>query len=395
MKKTRNKNIKSFENLFSNRLIKNSKNIYQDFNYSKDNLDMLELELDYNKNIITKLKKELNSKNKEISLLKVTNNKKEEEHQKNIRLIEGILKQSDQSTKTGFNLIENKISNLDLNNYKNEKELANQIPKVGNMLHFNPEQKTILKKIIFSYRIKNQIDNLNEEISHKNEKINEFKNNRNIINFNVLKKSYDTLNELKNENKFMKNKMGDSFYQLKVQKEKNIFLKKKLNSFQNNYKNYKNKIMKKTISLDNAFIDLENRNLQQKIFNKRKGKNENNINFSSDKDIKRLSASMIQLKKSNNLENEIEKINERKELLDKEISKLLLINESLQKDLQEINKKKEIEEKNAIEEKNTFKLIIENKKNKNIELKEINKNINKEVRKKEKLIDEEKKGQMI
>ena len=354
-----------------------------------EKLDILELELDYNKDIIIKLKTELNSKKNEISLLKVNNNKITEEHQKNIRLINEILKQCDQSTKTGFNLLQNKLLNFDLNN-NNKNELINSIPKVGNMLHFTQEQKLMLKKIIIGYKFKNKTNNLNEEIIKKNEKINEIKNNKNIINFNGLRNSYDKLNEMKNQNKFMKFKIEDSFNSLRVQKEKNIYLKNKLNSFQKNYKNFRNKTKKKIKSLENKFIDLENRELRCKIFHKAKSKKGNYTNYVLDNDIKKLSESMKQLKNSNNLENEIEKIKEKKLMIDKEINKLVIINESLKKELQEINEQIEIEEKNAIEQNNSFKLIIENKENKNLELKEINTNINKELRKKEKLFDEEK-----
>ena len=140
MKAVKTRNNIQYSDLFSNRLINNDY-LHQEFNTKiKEKLETLELELEYTKNIVFKLKRELASKDKEISLLKVNINKKAEQNQKNIQLIEGILKQCDQSTITGFNLIENKISNSDFDN-KNKNEQFNSIPKVGNLLHFTSKQK--------------------------------------------------------------------------------------------------------------------------------------------------------------------------------------------------------------------------------------------------------------
>ena len=95
------------------------------YSKTKDRMSMLEFELEHNRDIIIHLRADLASKEKEISLLKVDKNKKNDEYQKLIRIIEEILKQCDQSTKSGFKTIENSILNDDLNNNNTTSENNN------------------------------------------------------------------------------------------------------------------------------------------------------------------------------------------------------------------------------------------------------------------------------
>ena len=76
------------------------------FIQSSEKANMLQFELDRSRDTIMKLRTDLLNKNKEISMLKVQKNKKDDEHQRILRVLEEILKQSDQSTGTGFKAIE-------------------------------------------------------------------------------------------------------------------------------------------------------------------------------------------------------------------------------------------------------------------------------------------------
>ena len=76
------------------------------FIHSNEKANVLQFELDRNRDTIMKLRTELFNKDKEISILKVKKNKKDDEHQRILRSLEEILRQSDQSTGTGFKAIE-------------------------------------------------------------------------------------------------------------------------------------------------------------------------------------------------------------------------------------------------------------------------------------------------
>ena len=246
------------------------------YNKTKEKISMLEFELERNRDIIIRLRSELAAKNKEISLLKVNKNKKTEEYQKIMRVIEEILKQCDQSTTAGFNVIENSISNRDFNSYLNKGKKNNkQLPQIGDMLHFSNQHKKMLKEMVFVSMLKNQISNLNDELVKKDEKINELKKNTNSTNFSKLQnnfiKNFNELTQVKKENEFMKTRMEDVHHLLMIEKEDNFNLKNKLQNFQDDYKYYKDATTKKTSALENMLTKLKSQQRDCKIFHIRKG----------------------------------------------------------------------------------------------------------------------------
>ena len=247
------------------------------YNKTKEKISMLEFELERNRDIIIKLRAELASKNKEISLLKVNKNKKTEEYQKTMRVIEEILKQCDQSTTAGFNVIENSISNADYNLYNNKgkKNNTKQLPQIGDMLHFSNQHKKIMKEMVFVSMLKNQISNLNDELVKKDEKINELKKNQNSTNFSKLQnnfiKNFNELTQVKKENEFMKTRIEDVHHLLMIEKEDNFNIKSKLQNFQDEYKFYKDNTIKKTNALENMLTKLKSQQRDCKIFHIRKG----------------------------------------------------------------------------------------------------------------------------
>ena len=166
MKSSNSQFLKSIKGSYFNTLNTNEDHNQGTYNKTKEKINMLEFELERNRDIIIRLRAELASKNKEISLLKVNKNKKSEEYTKIMRVIEEILKQCDQSTTAGFNVIENSLSNSDF--YNNKK--MNQLPQIGDMLHFSNQHKKIMKEMVFVSMLKNQISNLNEELVKKKRK---------------------------------------------------------------------------------------------------------------------------------------------------------------------------------------------------------------------------------
>ena len=101
------------------------------------------------------------------------------------------------------NIINNNI-NIDNKNKsftcKNKaKESLTPLPQIGNMLHFTTQHKKAMKDMVYISLLKKQINNLNEEIAKRDEKISELKKNQNSTNFAKLKsnflKNYDELTE--------------------------------------------------------------------------------------------------------------------------------------------------------------------------------------------------------
>ena len=83
-------------------------------NYFQNNekVTSLQFELDRTRDTIMKLRTELFNKEKEITLIKVQKNKKDNEHQHIVKVLDDILKQSDQSTGTGFKAIETYLNTI-------------------------------------------------------------------------------------------------------------------------------------------------------------------------------------------------------------------------------------------------------------------------------------------
>jgi len=141
----------SFQNLktsYFNSFILRNNSPQGAFDRSKEKISMLEFELEHNKDIIINLRREIIIKNKEIFLLKVNNNKRNEECQRTLRVIQEILKQCDSSIVAGFTAIENNIQfNSEKNNdIKNKNN--NNLPQIGNMLHFSTNHQKRFKEII-------------------------------------------------------------------------------------------------------------------------------------------------------------------------------------------------------------------------------------------------------
>jgi hypothetical protein len=248
------------------------------YSKTKEKISMLEFELERSRDIIISLRTELASKNKEISLLKVNKNKKSEEYQKIMRVIEEILKQCDQSTNAGFNAIENNILNSDnspSNFNKGKKSINNQLPQIGDMLHFTSQHKKIMKEMVIVSMLKNQINNLNEELAKKDEKINELKKNQNSTNFKILQnnfiKNFNELTQVKKENEFMKTRIEDVAHLFMVEKEDNYQLRNRLQDFQGQFKDYKDITVRKTNELETLLSKAKKRERDCRIFHIRKG----------------------------------------------------------------------------------------------------------------------------
>ena len=141
------------------------------FIQSSEKANMLQFELDRSRDTIMKLRTDLLNKNKEISMLKVQKNKKDDEHQRILRVLEEILKQSDQSTGTGFKAIETLLrSKKQKHTINGAEEKTNtkeeeRMDEIREMIHLNEEQKNTLREIIYINSLKNQINTLNDELN--------------------------------------------------------------------------------------------------------------------------------------------------------------------------------------------------------------------------------------
>jgi DNA repair exonuclease SbcCD ATPase subunit len=372
MKSSNSQFLKSIKGTFFNTLNTNEDLPQGTYNKTKEKVSMLEFELERNRDIIIKLRAELASKNKEISLLKVNKNRKSEEYEKSMRVIEEILKQCDQSTTAGFNAIENNLLNSDVNPSKKNKNT--NLPQIGDMLHFSSQHKKIMKEMVYVYMLKNQINNLNEELGKKNEKINQLKKNQNSTNFTKLQnnflKNFNELTMVKKENEFMKTKIEDVHHLLMAEKEDNFNLKNKLIEFQDQYRFYKDTTEKKTNALETMLAKLRDRERDCKIFHVRKGssvsakrpiirekkkasievqeKKENQNDEGNNKineELKKMSKTMTELRNSQNNKDSVIKLltkdkqnlNGRISILENEKNKLLLNIESLNKQIKEGN----------------------------------------------------------
>ena len=111
-----------------------------------------------------------------LTISTMMNNKRNEEYQRTIRVIQEILKQCDPSTIAGFTAIENSIQyNSEKSNDTKNKNNNNNLPQIGNMLHFSSHHKKRFKEIIQVQMLKQQINFLNEELAKKNEEISQLK----------------------------------------------------------------------------------------------------------------------------------------------------------------------------------------------------------------------------
>ena len=301
MKSSNSQLLQSIRGTFFKTLNTNEEPPQGTYSKAKEKMNMLEFELERNRDIIIKLRAELASKNKEISLLKVNKNRKSEEYEKTMRVIEEILKQCDQSTTAGYNVIENNLLNQDFNSTKKNKN--NNLPQIGDMLHFSAQHKKTMKEMVYVYMLKNQINNLNEELMKKNEKITQLKKNQNSTNFTKLQnnflKNFNELTQVKKENEFMKTKIEDVHHLLIAEKEDNLILKNKLQDFQDQYYIYKDNTTKKTNALENMLAKMRTKERECKIFHVRKGASPLNIRPKK----REFGGSILEEKNENELDN--------------------------------------------------------------------------------------------
>ena len=432
MKSSSSQLLNSLKSSYFNTLNINEDSHQGTYSKTKEKINMLEFELDRNRDIIIRLRAELASKNKEISLLKVNKNKKNEEYQKTMRVIEEILKQCDQSTTAGFNVIENSLSNMELNEHNSSnptksKKSKSNLPQIGDMLHFSNQHKKAMKEMVFVSMLKNQISNLNEELVKKDEKITELKKNQNSTNFSKLQnnfiKNFNELAQVKKENEFMKTRIEDVHHMLLSEKEENFNLKTKLQDFQEKYKFFKDNSVKKTNALEAMIAKMKTKERDCKIFHIRKGTSasviraierdrgstavkkenveggendtgKNNLN----EEIKKMSKTMSQLKISqNSKDNEIKVLKKENQdyinkinKLENDINALIQKNELLNRQLQDSNNKRKNAEKSVKDQAIDANKIIENLEKENQELNNKNKNLMNELEIKQNLIEEEK-----
>ena len=354
-----------------------------------EKVSMMEYKLEHDRETIIRLRTELASKNNEISMLKAIKNKKTEENHKTIRIIKSILKQCDKSTTSGIIAIENNLASPQIDNNKMDIENNNVLPPIKEMLHFTPAHKQIMKDIVYTSKIKDTINDLNEELIKKDEKIKELKINKNLGKSyklkNMLFNNFDELMEAKRKNEIMKIRVEDINHKIKIEKEDNINLKSKFKNLKNSYKLYKEKTMEKTKSLENMLSKFKNRATNCKIFhNNEKYNTEKSLieqNMEMEKIIENLEKENKEIKEMNeNLEKENNEIKEKNENLEKENNKIKEKNESIINDLQ-------IKENLIEEEKNKANVIKELLKQKE----EINKKLDEKIKYlEEKIIELEK-----
>ena len=360
------------------------------FTPSNEKASFLQFELERNRDTIMKLRTELLNKNKEISMLKVQKNKKDDEHLRILRTLEEILKQCDQSTGAGFKALESFLRSKNTNNNSSKDETKNnnkeeeRLDEIKEMIHLNEEQKNTLKDIIYINTLKNQINTLNEDLNKKEKEINHIKKNKNNSNYvklqNNFVKNFNELAQIKKQNEVIKKKMEEATSMLMAKKSDNINLKNKLQEFQKKFKDYKEESQKKTETLEKNLSQAKEKERNCRIFhikknsinintafnnnsnfidnsktlfsneeNSKSNLNENDIKLiEAEQEMKKLSNNLNELKKeSNSKNNEIKKLRSEKKELNNQIK--LLSNEnnkylnqlnSLNKQIQDLKKKK-------------------------------------------------------
>ena len=375
------------------------------FIQSNEKANILQFELDRSRDTILKLRTDLLNKNKEISMLKVQKNKKDDEHQRILRVIDEILKQSDQSTGTGFKAIEDYLKSKNSKHISSEGDSKNKkdeerLDEIRKMLHLNEEQKNTLREIVNINSLKNQINSLNVELNKKENDINQMKKNRNNSNYvrlqNNFMKNFNELTQIRKQNVLIKKKMEEATNMLMAKKEDNINLKNKLLEFQKKFKDYKEESTKRTESLEKDLHLAQEKERNCRIFHTRKnmiysnsnsniinssnlvnnsnniGTNENSKSNLNENDIKLNEAEQEMKKLSNNLSglkkevsnknNELKNLKNEKKELNNQIKNLSNDNNKYLNQLNTLNKQiQDLNNKNASIEKenNDIKQKIE------------------------------------
>ena len=260
-------------------------------NYFQNNekVTSLQFELDRTRDTIMKLRTELFNKEKEITLIKVQKNKKDNEHQHIVKVLDDILKQSDQSTGTGFKAIETYLNTI--NSRKSSTEPQNfkddeRLEEIKQMIHLNEEQINTLNEIVQINKLKTQIIQLSDELNKKENDINIMKKNKNNPNYNKLKvtfvKNFNELRQIKRQNEIIKKRMEEASNMLMVKKEDNINLKNKLQEYQKRFKDFKEESSKKAEHLSKNLLQAQEKERNCRIFHSRKNiGNRSNIIFNN------------------------------------------------------------------------------------------------------------------
>ena len=287
----KNSNSGLLTNLKSNYFISNPgiSDFAPSFFQSNEKVNSLQFELDRTRETILKLRTEILNKEKEISLLKVQKNKKDNEHQHIVKVLDDILKQSDQSTGTGFKAIETYLNTI--NSRKSSTEPQNfkddeRLEEIKQMIHLNEEQINTLNEIVQINKLKTQIIQLSDELNKKENDIIIMKKNKNNPNYNKLKvtfvKNFNELRQIKRQNEIIRKRMEEASNMLMIKKEDNINLKNKLQEYQKRFKDFKEESSKKTESLSKNLFRAQEKERNCRIFHSRKiiG-NRSNIFFNS------------------------------------------------------------------------------------------------------------------
>ena len=260
-------------------------------NYFQNNekVTSLQFELDRTRDTIMKLRTELFNKEKEITLIKVQKNKKDNEHQHIVKVLDDILKQSDQSTGTGFKAIETYLNTI--NSRKSSTEPQNfkddeRLEEIKQMIHLNEEQINTLNEIVQINKLKTQIIQLSDELNKKENDIIIMKKNKNNPNYNKLKvtfvKNFNELRQIKRQNEIIKKRMEEASNMLMVKKEDNINLKNKLQEYQKRFKDFKEESSKKAEHLSKNLLQAQEKERNCRIFHSRKNiGNRSNIIFNN------------------------------------------------------------------------------------------------------------------
>ena len=336
------------------------------FNKFAEKCKHLQYDLERRREEIEALRNELAAKNREISLLKVSKNKKEEEYNKNMRVISEIMKKSDKSTSKGFELMassmkereNNKAAKREFDGGELSGDNNRKLPEIKEMIHLNEDQKDKIKGMVHINLLKQHIEKLNKKVEQNQARIKELEKNKNTSNFNKLKnnfiKNINELEETKKESEKMKLKFEEISFKFQMEKENNMQLKTKYKGFKRDYKEYKEKSEsnKKLLKCKLELAALKERecrifhvnrctdstiltpySTKTGLLNSNKSDSENFDRLrSAEKEMKKLNRSVIELRnEKESQEEEIKSLKESIKSLEKQIKLMGRENENLTK----------------------------------------------------------------
>ena len=354
-----------------------------------DKIKTQEAELEQCKDVIIKLKKQLSEKKNEIHLLKINKIILENEHYKTINNIKTFLKNSDPVYRENYKSIEqnnNKNINYTDEFYDKNQNIEDNSKEMNEM---NENNIVITKQTLLNRRrnkmkiqnflkldsLKQHINSLNEELIKKNNLITELKNNKKVRGYKELQKSLikncDLINEnLQEENIALKNNIESLYHLLNNEKNTNKILKEKIRNFNQRFSLFKELSINKVKKLDQelSVAKEKERNLnikiigdedKEKIENHHKTEEYNNMKQKISKyEIKEIKNSeLIKKYKNENLnqKEEIKNLKNDKKILERNNKTLIKENEEMKNKIKEMNKKiNELENKIKKSEKIFF-----------------------------------------